>query len=62
VSANVPSNANRDAAHLQRLVGEARVALGDLDAARAAFAEAMDRDPQGYNGKKAQSKLEMLNK
>lgn len=62
VSANPPSSANRDAAHLQRLVGETRVALGDLDAARAAFADAAERDPQGYNGKRAQNKLEMLGK
>jgi hypothetical protein len=62
VSANLPSTANRDAAHLQRLLGETHVALGDLDAARAAFADATERDPQGYNGKKARNKLEALPK
>jgi tetratricopeptide (TPR) repeat protein len=62
VSANFSLNANRDAAYLLRLVGETRVALGDSDAARAAFADASERDPQGYNGKKAQGKLEVLNK
>jgi tetratricopeptide (TPR) repeat protein len=62
VSTSLPSAANRDAAHLQRLIGETRVALGDLDGARAAFANAAERDPQGYNGKKAWDKLEMLPK
>jgi hypothetical protein len=62
VSAKLPVNANRDAAHLLRLVGETRIALGDLDAAHTAFADAAERDPQGYNGKKAQSKLETLSK
>jgi hypothetical protein len=60
--ANLLPGARRDIACVKLLAGETYLALGDLDAARKAFAEAAEHDPEGHHGRKALTRLETISR